>query len=265
MFLRASHILTALTALSLAACAHEGARGEAQPAAIAPVTAADDSAPRLCTGDARAWVREAEKTVDFEARYQDFDVHIRRFVGGFEVRKRLRAEQIAAHDARLLAEAEEAIVLLGRLLPFEMDEAGRPDMADFTDRIYFDQIDIPSANDADTVMRIAFAKEALDAYPDSGRRIIRFMTDLDLARNLLEIQISGNATPTEREAVLEMPRIVLETYEEDLRPVFEKAISGPYHTDLSSRLAGRVSRMCAERAGAGNRSQKHDRVKGVRT
>lgn len=237
-------MLSLLAAFALSACAHDAVRSDAPPFA----SAADQRALRLCSGDARDYVREAEKTVDFEARYQDFDAHIRRFVGGFEVRKRLRADQIAAQEARLPAEAEEAIVLLGRLLPFEMDEAGKPDMADFTDRIYFDQIDIPNANDADTVMRIAFAYEALDAFPDAGRRIIRFMTDLDLARNLLEIEISGNATPTEREAVREMPRIVLETYEEDLRPVFETAISSPYHTDLSSRLAGRISRLCTERA-----------------
>lgn len=230
----------------MTACAHDASGGETPSETSA--SSADSRGPWLCAGDARAFVREAEKTVDFEARFRAFDEHIRRFVGGFEVRKRLRADQIAAHDARLLAEAEEAIVLLGRLLPFEMDEAGKPDMADFTDRIYFDQIDIPGANDADTVMRIAFAYEALDAFPDAGRRIIRFMTDLDLARNLLEIQTSGNATPTERDAVREMPRIVLETYEEDLRPVFETAISGPYHTDLSSRLAGRISRLCTERA-----------------
>lgn len=237
-------ILFSLCALVVSACAHEAARSEATPSAAI----SGERTPQLCASDARDFVREAEKTVDFEARYQDFDAHLRRFVGGFEVRKRLRADQIAAQEARLPAEAEEAIVLLGRLLPFEMDEAGKPDMADFTDRIYFDQIDIPDAEDSDTVMRIAFAYEALDAFPDAGRRIIRFMADLDLARNLLEIQTSGNATPTEREAVREMPRIVHETYEEDLRPVFEQAISGPYHTDLSSRLAGRISRLCAERA-----------------
>jgi hypothetical protein len=244
MFQKFGSLSLAFGALLLAGCVHPAAQNETPP----PASVASDGAPRLCAGDARAFVREAEKTVDFEARFRAFDEHIRRFVGGFEIRKRLRADQIDAHDARLLAEAEEAIHLLGRLLPFEMNEAGRPDMADFADRIYFDQIDLPDANDADTVMRIAFAKEALDAYPDAGRRIIRFMTDLDLARNMLEIQISGNATPTEREAVLEMPRIVLETYEEDLRPVFEQAISGPYHADLSSRLAGRISRLCTERA-----------------
>lgn len=240
----AGRIIFSISVAALIVSMLQTARGE--PAPPAPVS--DAHVPGLCQGDARDFARAAEKTVDFAARFDRLDTHIRRLAAHFELRKNLSADQMKAHDTGLLLQADEAIHLLGRLLPFESDDSGRPDMADFTDRIYFNQIDLPDTTDPDTIMRIAFAREALDAYPDSGRRIIRFMTDLDLTRNLLEIQTGGKATPTEQDALLEIPRILLETYEEDLRPVFEQTISGAYHTDLSTRLATRLSRLCTERA-----------------
>ena len=90
-------------------------------------------------------------------------------------------------------------------------------MADLADRIYLFDIDIPGNDNPKTTMRIAFACELMDAYPDADKRIISFMSDLDLARNLLVIQSSGKKTRTEQVALLAMPRIVL-----------EKAISGAY-------------------------------------
>lgn len=234
-------ILLSLGALAVAACAHEAGRGHA--ATSSPVSG--DRAPQLCMGDARAWVREAERTVDFEARFYDFDDHLRRYAGGFEPFEGPRAHSEAERDARLHAQAMEAF---SRLLPFITNDNGDPDMSEFADRIHFGEIDIPEARDTETVMRIAFAYELLEAYPDAGKRITSFMSDFDMARNLIAINRNGVATPSERDALREMPRIVLETYTEDLQPVFEKTLFGAWHTDLSSRLAGRVSRLCAERA-----------------
>ena len=219
----------ALATLILAGCVHGGA-----------------TAP-FCRGNALAWVREAQESIDFEERYAAFDKQMTSLIAELENRKRVRPDEVEAYDAALYQRTREAIELLSGLLPLIWTENGDPDLSELADRIYVRELDIPEASDAETMMRVAFAAEIFDAFPDAGNRVISFLTDLDLARNLIATAASGHATPAEQDALRELPRILLETYQQEFRPTLEITIYGAHLTDLSTRLAAQLRLICTER------------------
>ncbi|PQA88288.1 hypothetical protein CW354_08290 [Marinicaulis flavus] len=219
----------ALATLILAGCVHGGA-----------------TAP-FCRGNALAWVREAEESIDFQERYNAFDRQMTSLIAELENRKRVGPDEVEAYDAALYRQAQETIELLSGLLPLIGTENGDPDLSELADRIYVRELDIPEASDAETMMRVAFAAESLDAFPDAGKRVISFLTDLDFARNLLAAAASGHATPAEQDALRELPRMLLETYQQDFRPTLEITIYGAHLTDLSTRLAAQLRLICTER------------------